>query len=196
MLLAGVFAGCSGVNFPRGAASQFNRTMALGAFDHSLLSRAIFAESNRARLAHGVPPLETDPRLDAAADEQATYMALVLRAEHDNAIPGEHAVTDRVAREGLIGNSVAENVLMMQALRPVPATDRNYTYASYATFLVDAWMNSPGHRANLLNPDFGYLGCAARLARGILPGDQRIFASQVFLDPNARDTSHLGQHPK
>jgi uncharacterized protein YkwD len=166
--------------------------MVLGGFDHALLSRAIFEQTNRARLAHGVPPLEADPHLDAAADEQATYMALLLHAEHDNAIPGEHDVTERVSREGLRGSSVAENVLMMPAVRPGPAADRGYTYASYAAFLVDAWMNSPGHRANLLNPDFAYLGCAARLAHGVFPGDQRVFAAQVFFAPYGRDPGPPG----
>jgi uncharacterized protein YkwD len=34
-----------------------------------------------------------------------------------------------------------------------------YTYHEFAKEVVDGWMNSPGHRANILNPDFVYLGC-------------------------------------
>lgn len=34
-----------------------------------------------------------------------------------------------------------------------------YTYAEMAQSVVDAWMNSPGHRANILNPNYRYLGC-------------------------------------
>jgi len=34
-----------------------------------------------------------------------------------------------------------------------------YSYYEYAKVVVDGWMNSPGHRANILNPDYEYLGC-------------------------------------
>lgn len=34
-----------------------------------------------------------------------------------------------------------------------------YTYSEMAQSVVDSWMNSPGHRANIMNPDYRYLGC-------------------------------------
>ena len=34
-----------------------------------------------------------------------------------------------------------------------------YSYHEFAREVVDGWMNSPGHRANILNPDYEYLGC-------------------------------------
>lgn len=34
-----------------------------------------------------------------------------------------------------------------------------YTYSEMAQSVVDSWMNSPGHRANIMNPDYQYLGC-------------------------------------
>lgn len=34
-----------------------------------------------------------------------------------------------------------------------------YTYSEMARSVVDSWMNSPGHRANIMNPDYCYLGC-------------------------------------
>jgi uncharacterized protein YkwD len=36
-----------------------------------------------------------------------------------------------------------------------------HTYNSCAESLVDSWMHSPGHRANILDSDFIYLGCGA-----------------------------------
>ena len=38
-----------------------------------------------------------------------------------------------------------------------------YTYYEYAKAVVDGWMNSPGHRANILNPDYEYLGCGCAM---------------------------------
>ena len=34
-----------------------------------------------------------------------------------------------------------------------------YSYNEFAKSVVVDWMNSPGHRENILNPDFVYLGC-------------------------------------
>lgn len=153
-------------------------------FDHALLSRAIFEESNRVRVAHGARPLAHLAALDAAADEQATYMALSLATGHTNPIPSERNVQERVAHQGLTAKSVGENAIMMPALRPADAPNRNYTYAAYAAYLLVGWMNSPAHRDVLLAGKFTHLGCAARLAHGFARGDQRVFATQVFFVPD------------
>jgi uncharacterized protein YkwD len=157
--------------------------MSPGDFDHGLLSTAVFEESNRVRAANGVPPMARDPALDSAADEQAVYLSLVLRAEHANPIPGEQTATERVARAGLQGRAVAENAVMMPAQRPADQANRNYTYAQFAALLLEGWMNSTGHRENLLNPGFTLCGCAARIAHGFRTGDLRVFAIQVFFIP-------------
>jgi uncharacterized protein YkwD len=34
-----------------------------------------------------------------------------------------------------------------------------YSYCEFAKIVVEGWMNSPGHRKNILNPEFTYLGC-------------------------------------
>ena len=41
--------------------------------------------------------------------------------------------------------------------------------------VMDSWMNSPGHRKNILNPDFEYIGVG--LARG---GSNGIYWAQEF----------------
>ena len=37
------------------------------------------------------------------------------------------------------------------------------TASFYARVIVDSWMTSPGHRANLLNPDYTHLGVGVSL---------------------------------
>jgi uncharacterized protein YkwD len=157
--------------------------MLLGNFEPLQLSAAIFAETNRVRAAFKLPILAPSQILDAAAGEQAAYMALDTQAGHDNPFPGEHDVAERVATEGLDAGRVGENVIMMSARKPDGAPVRAYTYAEYAALLVDGWMNSPPHRANILNPNFTYLGCAAQLGKGARNGDDRVYADQVFLLP-------------
>ena len=57
-----------------------------------------------------------------------------------------------------------------------------HTYLSFARALVDSWMDSPGHRRNILAKDATYLGCSC------LPGrDQTsmetFYCAQVFYRP-------------
>jgi hypothetical protein len=88
-LLGLLVAGCA--QAPQAAAVRrdpaLERVMSLDGFDPALLSRAIFEESNRVRVAHGSPPLGHLAALDAAADEQATYLALTLSVGHTNPFP-------------------------------------------------------------------------------------------------------------
>jgi uncharacterized protein YkwD len=201
-LLGMLAAGC--VHPPPAAAASsdpaLERVMSLGDLDHALLCRAIYKETNRVRAAHGSPPLGHLDALDAAADLQATYLALTLTVGHTNPIPRQRDVGERVIHEGLGPASVGENVIMMPATRPPDASDREYTYAAYAAFLLEGWMNSPDHRQTLLDRKFTHFGCSARLAHGFKAGDQRIFAVQVFYlpvsspDPD-RDPANISPRP-
>jgi uncharacterized protein YkwD len=148
----------------------------------SVIATAMFEETNRARLENGQKRLLRSPQLEAAADEQAFHMATLLRAEHSNPIAGEHTAADRAAREGLVADRVTENALMIPARRPGGSPERDYTYAELASVIVRAWMSSPEHRANLLDPNVTFVGCAARIAHS-LPDDDRVFATQVFYLP-------------
>ena len=44
-------------------------------------------------------------------------------------------------------------------------------------------MKSPGHRANLVNPEFTSLGCAARPIRSPVARHEQVYAVQVFCAP-------------
>jgi uncharacterized protein YkwD len=127
------------------------------------------------RHAYGCRALLPLRALNAAADDQAFYMALTRHASHRNALQGQANVVERVQRHGIQPGLVAENVASQPAARegePSPCT-------AMAADLVEAWMNSPGHRANLLNRNFTHLGCAARLAPGFGSGEY-VFGAQVF----------------
>jgi uncharacterized protein YkwD len=188
-LLAALIAGCAHVTPPAAdvAAGPMARQISLANFDYGLLGAAIFEETNRVRVSNGLHALALHPALDAAAAEQASYMALMFRAQHSNPIPGEHTVVERVNRAGLFGPHIAENAIMMPAQPPAGSPRPDYTYAELAALIVDSWLNSPAHRANLLDPEYTYLGCAARAAHGVLHGDQRVFATQVFFVPFSRN---------
>jgi uncharacterized protein YkwD len=182
-VVAALLVGCShpGPLAPQGILDPaFDRLMNLEAFDHDLLSRAIFHETNKARVANAVRPLIGLTELDHAADMQANYLALTLTVGHYSMFPHEHRIVDRVDLAGLDPARVAENAIMLPGNRAPDEGSTEFTYAEFASQIVDGWMNSPGHRANLLDPTYTHLGCAARLAHGFREGDKRVFATEVF----------------
>jgi uncharacterized protein YkwD len=177
-LLAGFLSGCANRGIvPAGSTAQ---TFSVGRYDPVLLSQAIFDETNRARVSHGVPALEHLRQLDEAADLQAFHMALMFVSEHDNPIAGEANAGERANLAGVTWTRCAENVLMVPAEPEHGAPSAPFTYEAFARYLVDRWMGSPPHRANLLNFTFTSMGSSARFAHSVF-GYQYVFASQVFV---------------
>lgn len=64
------------------------------------------------------------------------------------------------------------------------------SYEALAQVFVREWLESPGHRVNLLSRDVTPLGCAARLVR-VPVGPPRVFAVQVFARPKSGRRSVL-----
>ena len=139
------------------------------------LGAALLAETNRVRRAHGCRPLRPLPELNDAANDQAAYMALFRHADHGNALNGQANVLERVLRHGIRPVTVAENV----ASQPSAVDGTPLSSATLAANLVEAWMSSPGHRANLLNRKFTHFGCAARVMP-VIGHSEYVFAVQVF----------------
>ncbi|WP_439632281.1 CAP domain-containing protein [Gemmata sp.] len=103
------------------------------------------AERNKADL----PPLKANPKLMAAARGHGDNMAKQDKLDHvlDDKMPA-----DRVKDAGYTYAAVGENVAWNQK---DPAQ------------VLEAWMNSEGHRANILNKEFEEIGVAvARNAKG------------------------------
>jgi uncharacterized protein YkwD len=180
-----------------------NRPLPPDGWDVNLLSTAIFRETNRVRQSLKLKLFEPHRLLDRAADLQATSNALNQTAAHINIVPAWATPADRVREVGLKPSLVSENaaslplveinpehgffdrwegderVIIDQETHLIPAP---HTYATFARKIVRAWMNSPGHRANIVNPEFRYLGCSARPTKSI-NGVDFVTAIQVFFTP-------------
>lgn len=141
---------------------------------------ALLAETNRVRAAHGRKPLQAHPALLAAADDQARTLALSGRCEHYSPVAGQHTALERAQWHGLEHGRVGENVLAMSLREPDGAAP---SCASVAAEAVSQWMNSAGHRANLLNRDFTHFGGAIRLTAPLGGGTERVYGVQVFATP-------------
>jgi uncharacterized protein YkwD len=97
--------------------------------------------TNRERVRAGLPPLAVDPLLATAAQAYSADMA--ARAFYSHTSPEGTQPWDRAAAAGAVRRSVGENIACGQRS---------------AAEVVDGWMNSPGHRANILRPGFTHIG--------------------------------------
>ncbi|MET7729783.1 CAP domain-containing protein [Streptomyces sp. NPDC005402] len=97
--------------------------------------------TNRERARAGLRPLGVDPLLARAAQAYSTDMA--VRAFYSHTSPEGTQPWDRAAAAGSTRRSIGENIACGQRS---------------ATEVVEGWMNSPGHRANILKPDFTHIG--------------------------------------
>lgn len=94
------------------------------------------------RAEYGLPALAADPLLEQAALQQATNMARAGRMTHNTGW-GKDFVS-RLKSNGIAG-AAAENVAYGQ---------------KDLSSLFTAWMNSQGHRRNILDPSYTRFGLA------------------------------------
>ncbi len=105
------------------------------------LEAAVFDLVNQERAKAGCQSLTVDTRLTAAAREHSADMA--KRDYFDHNTPEGVTVATRVTNAGYKWSSVGENIAKGQ---------------KDAASVMQSWMNSPGHRANILNCGYRDIG--------------------------------------
>ncbi|NJK70070.1 MAG: hypothetical protein HC941_29410 [Microcoleus sp. SU_5_3] len=120
--------------------------------------------TNAERSKAGLSPLRFSNQLDQAADLHADDMARNHFSSHTGS-DGSN-IGDRIARVGYQVSSGGENI-------------NSQSPTSSAANAVGWWMNSPGHRANILNPNFTEIGFGYSL-----DGNLHRFV-QVFATPSS-----------
>jgi serralysin len=127
---------------------------------------------NDARAVAGVQPLAFDGELVAAARDHSAWMDATDTASHTGA--GGSSIEDRIAAAGYEATQDGENIWYL--FGDGMALDTNA-----AEQLHQSLMNSPGHRANLLNPSFEDIGIG--LVEGDYQGRPAVFVAQNFGTP-------------
>jgi Cysteine-rich secretory protein family len=106
--------------------------------------------ANQARASAGAGPLKWDWALATGARQHCLRMAAEGPISHRYG--GEPDLDQRAGQAGAHFSLIEENV----AIGPTPSR------------IHDEWMNSSGHRANLLNPKVDRVGVAVVYSRGVL----------------------------
>ena len=137
---------------------QFNATPKT----HVDTARWVVRYTNRARTSHNRQPLYRYLALLSAAQGHSNWMALhsFSHTGHQGSTPHQ-----RIKAIGFAGEMTAENIYKLPARRD---------HEKLAKDLVDGWMKSPGHRANILNAQLRYIGV------GVAQSGNYIYATQNF----------------
>jgi uncharacterized protein YkwD len=116
----------------------------------------LLAAANEARTNQGLPPVHLDPVLTEASAVHAREMADHATISHQ--FNDEPDLAERGANAGAHFSLISENV----------------GEAPSSVIIHDLWMHSPGHRANLLDPNVDAIGIA------IVTRNNQLYAVEDF----------------
>ncbi len=122
----------------------------------NVAEQLLLSEANKDRIAHSLNALTRDPMLSQAALYHAFQMA--DHADISHGFPGEPDLSQRGASAGVRFSLITENVAEAQD----------------PTVIHNLWMNSSGHRANLLDPAVNVVGIA------VVTRNNEVFAVEDF----------------
>lgn len=107
----------------------------------SQFEQEVFELTNAERTKNGLQPLQVDNELSKVAREKSRDMAANNYFDHQSPVYG--SPFDMMKSYGINYRTAGENIAKGQR------TPQE---------VVQAWMNSPGHRANILSADFTHIG--------------------------------------
>jgi uncharacterized protein YkwD len=138
--------------------------------NQALLDSAIRAEVNFHRCRAGLKNVgDAGNSLSTQAKKHSQWMARTQQLTHRSTVPGAASLRDRIKKAGVKFRTGSENIGMVHRYqidnrrfkildsgsckfatyegKPLPA----HSYASLARHVVSLWMDSPGHRKNILD---------------------------------------------
>lgn len=141
-----------------------------GKINQNLLDAAIRAEVNYHRCRAGLSKLrDAGNGMASQAKKHSTWMARTGQLTHRSTVAGSASLKQRVKKSGVKYRTASENIGMVHRYQidnkrfkilssssckfatyegqALPA----HSYASLARHAVNLWMNSPGHRKNILD---------------------------------------------
>lgn len=134
--------------------------------DISLINAALFFMVNEERVERDIPVIDYHPACEIAAYNHSRMMYEQDFFSHFNSKdPTRETTSQRAKLAGITNPKIAENIAY------------NYPSGSYmdvAEKFMDQWMNSKGHRSNILSKSGYQAGC------GVYVDGRRVYGTQVF----------------
>jgi uncharacterized protein YkwD len=130
------------------ATSCPNANVSAGSVSYSAFNEAVLCLLNEQRTNNGLAPVVSNDELASSAVSHSSEMRLDSYFAHDSA--NGSSFSDRIAATGYLRGAsrwvVGENIAWGSLTLGTPQA------------LMVAWMNSPEHRANILDPTFDEIG--------------------------------------
>jgi len=181
--------------------SLLDYSIRIKTYNPYLLERAIIIATNAAREEYNLSPVASHTLLHQSATTYSIEQAEMQTLSHTSIYPERLHLDDRIKLEGIdlinvtIGENLGVDYILQIADRyyymdtstdtqiPVDAETHkpilNFTYRQFGKAMVDHWIVSPGHRENLLNPHFEWIGVGA--VTGSFQEFESIYVTQHFL---------------
>ncbi|HFC30657.1 MAG TPA: CAP domain-containing protein [Oceanospirillales bacterium] len=134
---------------------------------NTAVETALLNETNRVRQQNGLSQLQFDPKLALAARHHAEEMARLNYFSHQSPTPASKTPAMRVARAGSGVVAIGENLALVHP-------------GNVASSSLEGWMNSPGHRENLLNPIYTHVGFGTATNKHGMEIVVQVFAVEPF----------------
>ena len=165
LLVAGFFLAPASAQWSGHTGRQLYQGTRASLFSLMGVEEAVFAMTNDLRRRNGLPVfLKDECCRDAARGHSAD---MFTRNYFSHTDPEGRSVQARMPANPAI-RLWGENIWTGRGYDP-----RQIQYL--AQKIMDSWMNSPGHRANILDPGYTHLGV------GVMAKNQDIKAAQVFI---------------
>lgn len=165
---------CTGCSLPIGPREQTARPLSLPVSGPDAVveavARNVFEAVNAERRRHGLAPLEQDAALQRAAREHSEELARRGTLDHNSTDPQRRTMTMRIEAAGGTWTRAAENLANTSgAASEVPQR------------VVQMWLGSEGHRANMLSSAYTHTGVGIALdSRGAW------YITQLYVLPRTR----------
>jgi len=153
------------------------------------VATAIIEATNALRVRNNLPKLEPHLSLNKAALSHSNEMIEKNYFSHTSPVASRSKTSQRVKSEGITPKIVGENIFGANG----------WPEEIIANKCLESWLESPGHRANLLNPRFTHIGVGVAKSGDtfrvtqVLAGDLEFVAStnsvsNVIKDEEIADT--------
>ncbi|MBN1413084.1 MAG: CAP domain-containing protein [Spirochaetales bacterium] len=158
-----------------------NTRIDMANIDYPLLHAAVFYETNRQRVLNKLSMMKHSPALEKSAKGHSDDMASRNFFSHTSKVKGKETLKKRLALVGVENCTCGENIansfgIEYQAGKGIYTPEQNggyfsykykgdpienHTYLGLAKSVLKQWMKSPGHKKNILNPKYTFLGTGA-----------------------------------
>jgi hypothetical protein len=128
---------------------------------------AILQATNEVRVKNGLGKVIWNEKLSVASRQHSKEMVEENYFDHSSPHESWKSPSQRAYLSGHLNSHVGENILFIK-------NPHQRTPTEFAKEFLRLWMNSPGHRSNILTKEWTILGV------GVYKKDNQIFAGQLF----------------